>query len=155
MTLIELLVCIFVIAILLALLLGSLNIAREKAVQILESLGFSDFEKSPKYIEVLNKIDLFDDEKKQDIILKQRPQTVALSAISGEGCDKLLKLIEDKLSIDYEVVDIDLSVADGKKMAWLHSNSEVVSCNADEDNIHFKVKISKENLAKFEAITQS
>ena len=34
MTLIELLVCIFVIAILLALLLGSLNIAREKAVQI-------------------------------------------------------------------------------------------------------------------------
>ena len=128
---------------------------KEDVLSVLESLGFSDFEKSPKYIEVLNKIDLFDDEKKQDIILKQRPQTVALSAISGEGCDKLLKLIEDKLSIDYEIVDIDLSVADGKKMAWLHSNSEVISCNADEDNIHFKVKISKENLAKFEAITQS
>ena len=77
---------------------------------------------------------------------------VGLSAISGEGCDKLLKLIDDKLSMDFDICELDLNVADGKKIAWLHSNSEVISCKISEDKIRFKVKISQENLSKFKFI---
>ena len=122
---------------------------KNDVLTVLESLGFNNFEKSPKYIEVLNKIDLFDEEKRQDIISKQKPQVVALSAISGEGCEKLLKLIDDKLSIDFDIVDIQLNVADGKKIAWIHNNSEVISCDVNDEKMLFKIKISKENLAKF------
>ena len=35
-----------------------------------------------------------------------------MSAVSGEGCDKLLKLIDDKLSTDFDVTDIECSEAD-------------------------------------------
>lgn len=132
--------------------IASSNTKEQKndVLSVLESLGFNDFEKSPKYIEVLNKIDLFDEKKKKDIISKQKPQVVALSAINGEGCDNLLKLIDDKLSMDFEVADIELNVTEGKKIAWLHNNSEVISYVSDEEKMLFKVKISKENLAKFE-----
>ena len=132
--------------------IASSNTKEQKndVLSVLESLGFNDFEKSPKYIEVLNKIDLFDEKKKKDIISKQKPQVVALSAINGEGCDNLLKLIDDKLSMDFEVADIELNVTEGKQIAWLHNNSEVISYVSDEEKMLFKVKISKENLAKFE-----
>ncbi len=74
---------------------------------------------------------------------------VGLSAISGEGCDRLLKLIDDKISVGFEVCEFELNVAEGKKIAWLHANSDVISCKANEDKMHFKVKISQENLSKF------
>lgn len=130
------------------------NSKEQKAdvLKVLESLGFSDFEKSAKYIEVLNKIDLFDEESKKEFLAKQKVGLVGLSAISGEGCDRLLKLIDDKLSIDFKVVDVKLNVADGKKISWLYANSEVISSKTNEDKISFKVKISQENLSKFEFI---
>lgn len=130
------------------------NSKEQKAdvLKVLESLGFSDFEKSAKYIEVLNKIDLFDEVSKKEFLAKQKVGLVGLSAISGEGCDRLLKLIDDKLSIDFKVVDVKLNVADGKKIAWLYANSEVISSKTNEDKISFKVKISQENLSKFEFI---
>jgi GTP-binding protein HflX len=125
---------------------------KSDVLKVLESLGFSDFEKSAKYIEVLNKIDLFDEVSKKDFLAKQKVGVVGLSAISGEGCDKLLKLIDDKLSMDFDVCELDLNVADGRKISWLHANSEVISCSTNEDKMRFKVKISQENLAKFKFI---
>lgn len=122
---------------------------KNDVLSVLESLGFSDFEKSPKYIEVLNKIDLLDEEKKKDVLSRSRGQIVSLSAINGEGCNNLLQLIDDKLSIDFEVKNIEINIADGKKIAWLHANSEVISCASDEKKMYFKVKISQENLSKF------
>lgn len=122
---------------------------KNDVLSVLESLGFSDFEKSPKYIEVLNKIDLLDEEKKKDVLSRSRGQIVSLSAINGEGCNNLLQLIDDKLSIDFEVENIEINIADGKKIAWLHANSEVISCASDEKKMYFKVKISQENLSKF------
>jgi GTP-binding protein HflX len=133
---------------------SSANSKEQKAdvLKVLESLGFNDFEKSPKYIEVLNKIDLFDEVSKKEFLAKQKVGTVVVSAITGEGCDNLLKLIDDKLSMDFAVKDISLDVSDGKKIAWLHANSEVISCKINEDKMRFKVKISQENLAKFKFI---
>ncbi len=130
------------------------NSKEQKAdvLKVLESLGFIDFEKSAKYIEVLNKIDLFDEVSRKEFLAKQKVGLVGLSAISGEGCDRLLKLIDDKISVGFEVCEFELNVAEGKKIAWLHANSDVISCKANEDKMHFKVKISQENLSKFKFI---
>lgn len=130
------------------------NSKEQKAdvLKVLESLGFIDFEKSAKYIEVLNKIDLFDEVSKKEFLAKQKVGLVGLSAISGEGCDRLLKLIDDKISVGFEVCEFELNVVEGKKIAWLHANSDVISCKANEDKMHFKVKISQENLSKFKFI---
>ena len=117
---------------------------------VLESLGFDDFSNSNKYVEVLNKVDLLDEEKKEAIKGVLKPNMVAVSAITGEGCDKLLKLIDDLLSIDFEVKDIEVSVSDGKKIAWLYRNCEVLENKLVDDIMQLKIKISKADLGRLE-----
>ena len=117
---------------------------------VLESLGFDDFSNSNKYVEVLNKVDLLDEEKKESINGVLKPNMVTVSAITGEGCDKLLKLIDDLLSIDFEVKDIELNASDGKKIAWLYRNCEVLENKLVDDIMQLKIKISKADLGRLE-----
>lgn len=115
---------------------------KHDVLNVLESLGFDDFENSPKYIEVLNKIDLLENERKSELKKSLKANTVAVSAISGEGVAKLLGLIDDKLSIDYEISEITIPVSDGKRLAEIYSHSEVLERTITEEHIKLKIKIS-------------
>ncbi len=115
---------------------------KHDVLNVLESLGFDDFENSPKYIEVLNKIDLLEDERKSDLKKSLKANVVAVSAISGEGVDKLLSLIDDKLSVDFEVLEVTIPITDGKRLAEIHANSEVLAKEFKEEHINLKIKIS-------------
>ena len=131
---------------------ASLNSKEQKidVLDVLHGLGFENIEQSQNYIEVLNKADLLDENKKSDISKRIKPNCVLVSAISGEGCDKLSALIEDKLTIAYVVEDVKIPVNDGKKIAWLYRNSEILSEKSDEEFIYFRVKISPVDKARFE-----
>ena len=120
---------------------------------VLESLGFDDFSNSTRYIEVLNKTDLLDKDKKEMVIHSLKPNSVAVSAITGEGCDKLLELVDDVLSIGFEVIEVKVDVKDGKKIAWIHSNSEVLDSKLVDDMIELKIKISKANSGRLEQMS--
>ena len=115
---------------------------KHDVLEVLESLGFNDFENSPKYIEVLNKIDLLEDERKSELKKSLKANVVAVSAISGEGVDKLLSLIDDKLSVDFEVLEVTIPITDGKRLAEIHANSEVLTKEFKEEHIKLKIKIS-------------
>lgn len=123
---------------------------RKDVLTVLEDLGFNDFENSPRYIEVFNKIDELSEDKKKDILINLKPGKVAVSAITGENCDKLLSLIDDKLSINSEITDIKVSVADGKKISWIYRNCEVLSSETNNDLIFFKLKISSSDKKRLE-----
>lgn len=123
---------------------------RKDVLTVLEDLGFNDFENSPRYIEVFNKIDELSEDKKKDILINLKPGKIAVSAITGENCDKLLSLIDDKLSINSEITDIKVSVADGKKISWIYRNCEVLSSETNNDLIFFKLKISSSDKKRLE-----
>lgn len=123
---------------------------RKDVLTVLEDLGFNDFENSPRYIEVFNKIDELSEDKKKDILINLKPGKMAVSAITGENCDKLLSLIDDKLSINSEITDIKVSVADGKKISWIYRNCEVLSSETNNDLIFFKLKISSSDKKRLE-----
>ena len=123
---------------------------RKDVLTVLEDLGFNDFENSPRYIEVFNKIDELSEDKKKDILINLKPGKIAVSAITGENCDKLLSLIDDKLSINSEITDIKVSVADGKKISWIYRNCEVLSSEINDDLIFFKLKISSADKKRLE-----
>ena len=131
---------------------ASLNSKEQKidVLDVLHGLGFENIEQSQNYIEVLNKADLLDENKKSDISKRIKPNCVLVSAISGEGCDKLSALIEDKLTIAYVVEEVKIPVNDGKKIAWLYRNSEILSEKSDEEFIYFRIKISPVDKARFE-----
>ena len=93
---------------------------------ILHSLGVA--EEAP-LIEVWNKVDLLEGDAR-DAVLTQAARTedlFAVSAITGEGMDRLLAAIPDKLKDPRSEEKLTLTFADGRKRAWLFEQGIVTS----------------------------
>ena len=117
---------------------------RQDVLQVLENLGFKDIQNSPQYIEVLNKIDLLSAEKKAEMQRKTAVSgTVCVSALTGEGQNELLQLIDERLADGLEIEEIRIPAADGRKLAWLYAHSEVLARTDEEDDIVLTVRISR------------
>ncbi|MBE6443424.1 MAG: GTPase HflX [Alphaproteobacteria bacterium] len=123
---------------------------RNDVLNVLENLGFNDFENSPNYLEVFNKVDLLDNSKRNDLLNTTKPDIAIVSAKSGEGCDKLLQIIDDKLSKEFEVMELDVDIADGKKMAWIYNNTTVIDKKLFDDFIKFKIKLNQADKGRLE-----
>jgi GTP-binding protein HflX len=121
---------------------------RRDVLDVLEHLGFKDITNSGHYIEVLNKIDLLPEDKKQDLQNKKSLSTVAVSAVTGEGISALLQMIEDKLSADFAVTTVKVAAADGALLAWIYANAQVLSQSEKGEQITLKLKISTANLSR-------
>jgi GTP-binding protein HflX len=116
---------------------------------VLEEL---DFKKMPPLFEVLNKIDLLDPAERGNIIerAKRNITVVALSAMTGEGCDGLLAVLEEALGAKAHVVTLTLPGADGAAIAWLYSHGKVLERVDDaEGETHMSVMLDPEEEARF------
>lgn len=86
--------------------------------EILTSLGVED---DRPMFEVWNKIDLLEgDQRNQIDLLSQSYEDIqAVSSITGEGLDALLKEITQRLDGKKSVVELVLPYSEGRKRAWL------------------------------------
>lgn len=124
--------------------ISSKNSSAEKSdvLLILENLGISAEE---NIIEVLNKSDL--------IKTASTDKTgITISALTGDGCEKLLRVIDERLAAKNRVMNIKIPAADGKLLAWLHSHGEIMSSRAKGNKIHITVGLSEKNTALFEKL---
>ena len=71
---------------------------RKDVLDVLHSLGLKEIENHDNYIEVLNKIDLLEDSGTATAAADRAKNTVATSAVTGQGCDKLLEMIGKKIA---------------------------------------------------------
>jgi GTP-binding protein HflX len=103
-------------------------------------------------VEVRNKIDRLDPEARQVQVNRaaREPNTVALSAVSGEGCDALLELIDRRMNASRKVLDVSVALSDGATIAWLYRKGEVLSRRDDEQNAHLRVGLDAADAARFE-----
>ena len=69
--------------------------------------------------------------------------TVCVSALTGEGQNELLQLIDERLADGLEIEEIRIPAADGRKLAWLYAHSEVLARTDEEDDIVLTVRISR------------
>ena len=114
----------------------------------IEKKVIEDIDTQNNYIEVLNKTDLLNEEDRCVLLKKiaNRPQSIiSLSALTGQGCDKLLQIVDDKLSQGYKTYTIKLDPADGKLQAWLYKNAEVISSKLNDNELIFNIKINEVN----------
>ncbi len=95
-----------------------------------------------RVIEVHNKIDLLPDAERG---------STGISALTGEGVDSLLHLIDEKLQAvrGYEHYTLTLPASEGRKIAWLHSHARVMEESLNEDEITLEVSIRQEDLQRF------
>lgn len=122
---------------------------------VLAHLGLKEIKAADNYIEVFNKVDLLppEDLPRWQAKTANSANLVLTSAISGEGCDKLLELIRQKLVQGQKKCQIEIPVTDGKLRAWIYQKSEVQKLENTEQTNIFTVCISAENLARFEKMT--
>jgi GTP-binding protein HflX len=110
-------------------------------------------------IEVWNKVDLLPAEDRESLFAKGRRSlefgdhpAVALSAVSGEGCDALLELL-GKLVDDEAPVAADLGPSDGDALAWLYRNGRVTHReDLPDGGQHLEVKLDAQALGRFERL---
>jgi GTP-binding protein HflX len=98
-------------------------------------------------IEVWNKIDRLDADGRVRLqnLAERQPadhRPVLVSALSGEGVDRLNAAIEARLAARRVVLDLALDPADGAGVSWLHRHTEVMDkAMAPEGHLVMKVRV--------------
>ena len=111
---------------------------------VLREIGADDV---PELI-VLNKADLADpDDAKR--LLQSHPGSVLLSAETGEGIDRLLDVIGERLREMTHVVELVVPYDRGDVVAAVHRAGEVVSESHDENATRMWARIRPEDLGRF------
>jgi GTP-binding protein HflX len=124
--------------------------------KVLDELGIERSER--RLVEVWNKIDRLSEEARERVAnLVERNQTpaVLVSAVTGEGLERLKTLIEQELAGARASYEITIDGADGAGMSWLYRNAEVLGKAVAEDGrVTLTVRVHPANaqllLAKFQ-----
>jgi GTP-binding protein HflX len=93
-------------------------------------------------VEVHNKVDMLAPEMRRELAAGEGDSCVAVSALTGEGVEPLLALIDKELSRDRRIVSLKIGLADGETIAWLYRHGEVINRVDDEAFAHFRVGLS-------------
>ena len=123
--------------------------------KILGELGIAAAD--PRLIEVWNKIDRLDAEARARLdnlaerqSAERRP--VPVSALSGEGIDRLIAAIEARLAQARQTLELALDPADGAGLSWLYRHSEVLDKHMREDGrLAVTVRAEPEKAARVRA----
>ena len=116
--------------------------------KVLQSLGVSD---STPILEIWNKIDLLDPEKRKSVqnIAKRHKTICTTSAISSDGISSLIKKIKNKLGTEKFFETLIVPFEFGERKAWLHENGVVVNEFYTDFGFKFDVTWSNSQRAKY------
>jgi GTP-binding protein HflX len=102
-------------------------------------------------IEVMNKTDLLEPSARAALsnqVERRNTDTVALSAVTGEGCDRLLQLIDGRLDAGLRAVRLDVPLSDGRTLAWIYAHGEVLGRRDDGEAAHLSVRLTEADLGR-------
>jgi len=105
---------------------------------IMDSLGVS---KDVTVIDVWNKIDNMPDDDRTALenISSRQENTIAVSAITGQGMEALLETIAQSLGQEKSIATLDVPFSDGKRRAWLYAQGIIVTEDTIDDGTRFTV----------------
>jgi GTP-binding protein HflX len=109
--------------------------------------GALDEDWPARTLEVLNKADVLG-----GVENVMQGEGIAVSALTGEGLPRLLAEIDERLAARLEVVDVQIPVADGAKIAWAYRHGEVLHREDDERFVRLTLRLSAVDKARFEAL---
>ena len=118
-------------------------------VTILRELGIDPDDHS-RLIEVWNKSDLLPEEDRIQLagLAEHRDETnrpVLVSALTGEGIDRLLSTVERRVARASFVYSVSLGPTEGGLMNWLYEDAEVLERRMMEDgSYHLAVRVLPE-----------
>lgn len=106
--------------------------------KVLGDLGIETQSDNSAMLEVWNKIDLLEPLQLEALLsaarYRERPPAL-VSAVTGQGIDDLLRLIDERLGLGDEILEVSIPSAEGRLLNWLHENTEVLSRTADGEGV--------------------
>ena len=103
-------------------------------------------------VEVVNKTDRLTVEARDALAnqaARENAPVVPVSARTGDGCGRLLAVLEHALGAGWQEVAVVLGPEEGAKVAWLYGHGEVVSRTDQDDGVHMVVRLDAANAARF------
>lgn len=128
---------------------------KKDVLSVLKNLGLKNIENESNYLEVLNKIDLLDEagQKSLEESAKRNPQIIPISAITGQGTKAFLNIIDEKLSANYDSVEVCINAADGRLLSWIYDNADVLDSKNKKDQIILRLRADAATLSKLKTQT--
>ncbi|MFI4934754.1 MAG: GTPase HflX [Caulobacterales bacterium] len=102
--------------------------------RVLEELGVGE-ESERRRVEVWNKIDLLSEAEREALTERaprRRGGAVAVSAVTGEGCERLLGRLASLVD-EGPILMIALAASDGEGLAWLYRHGRILSRRDEAD----------------------
>ncbi len=128
---------------------------RDDVLQILRDLGVLDDEDAanqPRMLEVWNKIDLLDAEKREDLsaLVQRNDDVLMISAQTGEGVDAFKAHLSALIAKGNLVRSVRLKASDGAALAWLHARGTINSQIVDDDLVTVEASLSRQLWGQFD-----
>jgi GTPase len=121
--------------------------------EVLERLGVDMDER--RVLEVWNKIDPLPAEDREAVAGDARrahPPAVMVSAVTGEGCEALLKAVSGLVD-EAPPVDVYAPAGEGAAIAWLYRHGRVIERNEGKDgSVRLAVSLTPQALGQFEQL---
>ncbi len=123
---------------------------KEDVHGVLRSMGLTRVVEG-ELIEVLNKADLLTGDEVEVManrIARGNAPAVLVSAKTGEGCDRLLVVLDERLAASASLVDVSLPASDGESLAWVYRHGQVVSREDADEVVRLKVRMDADDAAR-------
>ncbi|KAA0675847.1 GTPase HflX [Roseomonas genomospecies 6] len=125
---------------------------------VLADLGI-DAANDPRVVEVLNKTDQMPATARGALHMRLANQrmldgderAVAVSALTGEGLDELMELLDRRMSAGRRVLELSVNLSDGRALAWLYEHGQVLDRRDADGQAHLHVALAPADAARFES----
>ncbi len=112
--------------------------------EVLEELGINQKDT----ILVLNQIDAIEELGPLDRLKERYPAAIPVSARTGEGLNRLSAVVSDALTHHFLDVDIEADVANGRLLAALAKNGEILSRTYTDDRVSIHCRMPRKFLGQ-------
>ena len=128
---------------------------RVDVLKVLGELGIAVEGPECKVLEVWNKADLLGPERVAELRLRAAREVLGahvVSAVTGDGVAELLAAVDARVAVADETVTLEVEPGEGKFIAWLYQNAEVLERGDSEDGrVRMVVRVDKTRRGRLEA----
>ncbi|MET3710007.1 GTP-binding protein HflX [Sphingomonas trueperi] len=117
--------------------------------KVLQEIGVS--EQTPRF-EAWNKLDLLDDEQREEVLAmaaRRTDEVRVISALTGEGVDSLIEAVAGRLTEGHRRYTLRLDPADGAAAAWLHQHGDVIDQHIEDEQAVYEVRMAPRDYERF------
>ncbi|WP_341713034.1 GTPase HflX [Erythrobacter sp.] len=132
---------------------------KKQVLQVLADLGVVDAQGETTTIPIVeawNKFDLLGAEDRAELmqVAASDDDIVPISALTGEGVDRLLARLESLLTSAARTYELELAAGDGRRLAWLHQHGNVLADEAkgETGKRRLVVKLSEKDFGRYQSL---